>query len=62
MSSGRITISVNAADLDSLRQIAAVRGQTVSDYVARLVAANLASQTAPLPSSAALQRASMVVR
>jgi hypothetical protein len=62
MSSGRITIAVNAADLNHLRQVAAARGQTITSYVARLVSSDLASQAAPLSPAVALRRASSVVR
>jgi predicted DNA-binding ribbon-helix-helix protein len=45
MNGNQITISVNATDFDELRKIARTRGQTVSDYVARLVSSNLANVT-----------------
>jgi hypothetical protein len=43
MNGNQITISVTSADFDQLRKIARTRGQTVSDYIAYLVSANLAN-------------------
>ena len=43
MNGTQITISVNTSDFDELRKIARTRGQTVSDYIARLVSTNLAN-------------------
>jgi len=62
MSQQHITIALNPVDLNHLRQLASSRGQSVTDYVARLVASDLASAGAPLSAGAALQRASIVVR
>lgn len=62
MSQQRVTIALAGIDLDHLRQLAGSRGQSVSDYVAHLIAIDLASAAAPLPAAAALARASSVVR
>jgi len=62
MSRHHVTIALNPIDLDQLRQLAGQRGQTVADYVARLIASDLAQACAPLTPGAALQRASLVVR
>jgi len=62
MSQQHITIALNPVDLKHLRQLASYHGQSVADYIARLVATDLANAAAPLPAGAALQRASTVVR
>jgi|GEM_PF-2957232 len=62
MSSQHLTIALNPIDLNHLRQLASNQGQTVTDYVAQLVAADLANATAPLPPGPALHRAGQIVR
>lgn len=62
MSQQHITIALNPIDLNHLRQLASHQGQSVADYVSRLVATDLANAAAPLSAGAALQRASVVVR